>query len=110
DAPELFDAATPKISRYMTWDPAPSLEAFAEIWQEWLPGMAHGSDLYLVIRLASTNAFLGVAGLHQIGRPEPEAGIWIKESAQGLGYGRETIAAISKWAAACVGAVALIYA
>jgi len=109
DAPDVFNAGTPKISRYMTWDPSRSLEAFAEVWHEWLATMARGSDLYLVIRLASTNTFLGVAALHQIGGPEPEAGIWIKEPAQGRGYGREAIATIAKWAAADVGAIALIY-
>jgi len=50
-----------------------------------------------------------VAGLHDIGIPEPTVGIWIKESAHRLGYGRESIAAIMKWASAEVGARALIY-
>jgi RimJ/RimL family protein N-acetyltransferase len=110
DAPELFNAATLKISRYMTWDPCTSLEAFGEVWREWLPSMAHGSDLYLVIRLASSSAFLGVVGLHKIGCSAPEVGIWIGETSQRLGYGREAIAAIAKWAATHVGAAALIYA
>jgi RimJ/RimL family protein N-acetyltransferase len=109
DALEIFSEATPRIARYMTWDTAQSLEAFADVWQEWLRGMASGVELYLVVRQTSTKLFLGVAGLHRIGSPEPEVGIWIKEAAQGGGYGRETIAAICRWASAYVGAVALIY-
>lgn len=89
DAPEIFDAATLAITRFMTWDPSPSIEAFAEIWQKWLPQMAAGVELYFVSRLASTGEFLGVAGVHGVGNPEPEIGIWIKELAHGRGYGRE---------------------
>jgi Acetyltransferase (GNAT) domain len=56
-----------------------------------------------------TVEFLGVAGFHRIGSPEPEVGIWINETAHGLGYGRETIGAIVKWASAHIGAEAFIY-
>ncbi len=109
DAPEIFDAASPTIARFMTWDPSPSMEAFAEVWSEWVPRMAVGNELFLVARLAATGEFLGVAGLHRIGSTEPEIGIWIKQTAHGLGYGRESIAAIVKWAAAHIGATGVIY-
>jgi RimJ/RimL family protein N-acetyltransferase len=55
------------------------------------------------------NEFLGVAGVHRIGSPEPEVGIWIRETAHGRGYGRESIEAIVKWAPANIGAEAFIY-
>src|SRR5208282_1744025 len=109
DAPEIFAAVCPTITRFMSWDPSPSLAAFAEVWRQWLPRMTAGTDLRLVIRLASTDEFLGVAGVHRIGSPEPEVGIWIKEAAHGLGYGRESIVAIVKWAPAHTGAAAFIY-
>jgi RimJ/RimL family protein N-acetyltransferase len=109
DAPEIFEAASVTITRFMAWDPSPSIESFADTWRQWIPRMAAGTELHLVSRLASTDEFLGVAGLHGVGTPEPEVGIWIKEMAHGLGYGRETIAAIVKWASAHVGAKAFIY-
>jgi RimJ/RimL family protein N-acetyltransferase len=109
DAPEIFAAASPVITRFMAWDPSPSPAAFAEVWRQWLPRMAAGTDLSLVIRLTSTNEFLGVAGVHGIGSAEPEVGIWLKETAHGLGYGREAVGAIVKWAPAHIGAAALIY-
>jgi hypothetical protein len=31
DAPEIFDAASPTVTRFMAWDPSPSTEAFAEV-------------------------------------------------------------------------------
>ena len=83
----------------MGWDPSPSPAAFAEVWHEWLPQMATGTDVALTVRLRFSGEFLGVAGLHRIGSPEPELGIWIKEQAQGIGYGREAVAAAMAWAA-----------
>jgi RimJ/RimL family protein N-acetyltransferase len=109
DAPEIFAAVSPAITRFMAWDPSPSPAAFAEVWRQWLPRMAAGTDLSLVIRLTSTDEFVGVAGIHHIGSAEPEVGIWLKEAAHGLGYGREAIGAIAKWAPAYIGATALIY-
>ena len=109
DAPEVFVAASPAIARFMSWDPSPSLAAFAEVWSQWLLRMAAGTDLSLVIRLRVTDEFLGVAGMHRIGSAEPEVGIWLKETAQGFGYGREAVAAIVQWAPAHIGATALIY-
>lgn len=109
DAPEIFAAVSPTITRFMSWDPSPSPAAFAEVWRQWLPRMTAGTDLSLVIRLRATDEFLGVAGVHRIGSAEPEVGIWLKETAHGLGYGRETIAAIVQWAPAHIGATALIY-
>lgn len=109
DAPEIFAAVSPTITRFMAWDPSPSLAAFAEVWRQWLPLMTAGTDLSLVIRLRVTDEFLGVAGVHRIGSSEPEVGIWLKETAHGLGYGREAIAAIVTWAPAHISAAALIY-
>jgi RimJ/RimL family protein N-acetyltransferase len=99
DAAESFAAATMVVTRFMGWDPSPSPAAFAEIWHKWLPQMAAGTDVALTVRLRLTGEFLGVAGLHRIGSPEPELGIWIKERAQGIGYGREAVAAAIAWAA-----------
>jgi RimJ/RimL family protein N-acetyltransferase len=110
DAPESFAGATPTVTRFMRWDPSPSLEAFAEVWRTWMPRIAAGTDLSLVVRLKTTGEFLGMAGLHHIGSPEPEIGIWIKEPAHGLGYGREAVAAIIAWASETVGAAGFIYA
>jgi RimJ/RimL family protein N-acetyltransferase len=97
DAAESFAEATPTLTRFMGWDPSPSLAAFAEIWRDWLPKMAAGTDLVLTVRLRSTGEFLGMAGLHFIGQPEPEIGIWVKEAAHGVGYGREAVAAVVAW-------------
>jgi RimJ/RimL family protein N-acetyltransferase len=109
DAPESFAEVTPTLTRFMSWDPSPSLAAFAEIWRGWLPEMAAGTDLALTVRLQATDEFLGVAGLHRIDEPEPELGIWIKEAAHGAGYGREAIAAIVAWHSRAAGTAGFTY-
>jgi len=109
DAAEAFNNATAAVTRFMAWDPSPSLEAFAAVWREWLPRMRAGTDAFLVLRLRSTGEFLGAAGLHGIGGPEMELGIWLKEAAHGVGYGREAIAAIATWAATHLAAESFIY-
>jgi RimJ/RimL family protein N-acetyltransferase len=109
DAGESFAFATPTLTRFMAWDPSPSPAAFAQIWREWLPKMAAGTDLALVVRVKSTGEFLGMAGLHGIGGAEPEIGIWIKEAAHGAGYGREAVATTIAWACRWVGATAFTY-
>ena len=109
DAAESFAASTPTLTRFMRRDPSPSPASFAEVWREWLSQMAAGTDLALVVRLVRTQEFLGMAGLHHIGSPEPEIGIWIKETAHGAGYGREAVAAIVARASRESGVTGFIY-
>jgi RimJ/RimL family protein N-acetyltransferase len=109
DAAEIFASITAALTRFMTWSPAPTLGAFEATWRDWLARMAAGTDLSLVIRLAASGEFLGMASLHGIGSDDPEPGIWIKETAQGLGYGREAVAALIGWAAHELGIDSFIY-
>jgi RimJ/RimL family protein N-acetyltransferase len=109
DAPEIFAAVTPRVTRFMSFDPEPSLDAFAAVWRDWLPKMAAGSELFLVLRLKEGGEFLGVAGLHELGEAEPIAGLWLKESAQRQGYGPEAVAAMIDWAAGAAGARAVLW-
>jgi RimJ/RimL family protein N-acetyltransferase len=109
DAAESFAEVTPTLTRFMAWDPSPSLAVFAEIWRGWLPRMTAGTHLALTIRLQSTAEFMGMAGLLCIGQPEPEIGIWIKEAAHGAGYGREAVAAVVAWHSRETGANGFTY-
>jgi RimJ/RimL family protein N-acetyltransferase len=93
----------------MSWDPSNSLQAFEEVWRAWLPAMQAGTDLHLVVRSVSGDELLGVVGLHSIGLAEPELGIWIKEPAQGMGYGREAVAAVIRWASSRFGVSAFTW-
>ena len=109
DAPEAFLEATPTIAHFMSWEPAPSLEAFELIWQRWIPKMRAGTDLNLAVRHKPSFEFLGVAGLHNTDAIEPEVGIWIEESQHGHGYGREAVAMIVAFVAEDLGKQAVVY-
>jgi RimJ/RimL family protein N-acetyltransferase len=109
DAREAFEAATPAIARFMSWDPAPSLEAFALICESWIPKMRAGTDVSFAVRSKSSLEFLGAAGLHNIDKDEPEVGIWIKESQHRYGFGREAIATIVAFAADDLRKRAVVY-
>jgi RimJ/RimL family protein N-acetyltransferase len=98
DAQESYAAQTSTLTRYLGWDPAPSLDAFAQIWQLWRPKMVAGTDIFLSIRLKATGEFLGMAGLHGIEASEPAIGIWIKEVQHGNGFGREAVATVLAFA------------
>lgn len=109
DAREVFAAATPTLARYMRWDPAPSFDAFAKICQDWLPMMVEGTNVYFVVRLKTSQGFLGMTGLHNISASEPETGIWIKEEKHRNGYGREAVAAVISFACRALGKRAVVY-
>lgn len=109
DAAEIFAAVTPTLTRYLAFDPSPSFAAFSEIWPTWIPKMASGTDLFMVVRLAQTGEFLGMVGLHNIGELEAEAGVWIKKTSHGSGYGREAVTALVGWAAGATGVQRIIY-
>nr|WP_312717898.1 GNAT family N-acetyltransferase [Stenotrophomonas geniculata] len=98
DAGEAFAGITPGLTRYMAFEPPPSEEAFAAVWQAWLPTIADGTDITFAIRRRMDDVFLGLAGMHRAREAEPELGIWIAEVMHGHGYGREAVAAV--WSAA----------
>lgn len=98
DAVEAFNEGNATIAQFMSWNPPASPEAFEPIWQEGLSRMRTGKELSLVVRLAETDEFLGVAGLHPAERDLLETGIWIKQSAQKFGYGRESVLSVIQWA------------
>jgi RimJ/RimL family protein N-acetyltransferase len=103
------EAVTPTVTRYMAFDPSPSQESFAAVWHGWLPAMAAGAELFMVVRRKSTGEFLGMAGLHGLDLAEPEAGIWIKPAAHGHGYGREAVATLLAWASRARGIWEVVY-
>jgi RimJ/RimL family protein N-acetyltransferase len=109
DAREAFLEATPTIARFMSWEPAPSLEAFERIWQSWIPKMRAGTDVSLTVRHKPSLEFLGIAGLHNTDAIEPEVGIWIKKFQHGYGYGREAVATVVAFVASELGKQGVLY-
>lgn len=55
-----------------------------------------GEKMEMVVLDKNTAEFLGMVSLQRI-NIAPEIGIWIKESAQGKGYAKEAVSAITSW-------------
>ncbi|MGE0751140.1 MAG: GNAT family N-acetyltransferase [Variibacter sp.] len=108
DVADAFRFGTATISRFMTWNPSPSLQTFTVVTESWQQMMAAGTDLFAVARERSDESFVGVVGLHCEGH-EPEIGIWVREDLHRRGYGREAIVATIAWARETLGATSFLY-
>jgi RimJ/RimL family protein N-acetyltransferase len=64
DAAESFAEANARIAKFMSWNPPASESELKAIWQRMVSEMKTGKELSLVIRLTSTNEFIGRAGLN----------------------------------------------
>lgn len=91
DAQEIFEAVTPEICEYMTFNPAQSVDEIREFGRKWLVQASEGREVSVPIRDRATRRFLGMGGIHYRKYPQPGLGIWIRADAHGRGYGREAI-------------------
>lgn len=95
---EIFKEFTVEISTYMYPRPAIDISETEQFIEDSTIGLTNGYNLQLVILKKDTQEFLGCTGIHNINTETPEFGIWLKKSAQGQGYGLETITALKQWA------------
>jgi RimJ/RimL family protein N-acetyltransferase len=108
DAEDVFYCITPRVARYMRWEPPKSLSEYKASRQARLQA-DDGSDLSLVVRRNDTMECFGIAGLDGVDQPTPELGIWLKEAAHGQGYGLEAVRAVAEWAAQNLGKKQFLY-
>lgn len=94
---DIFREFTDEITRYMVPKTPERIEETDTFIADSVKKMANGYELIVAITSATTNEFLGVAGIHQLDTTHPHLGIWIKKSAQGHTYGREAITALKEW-------------
>jgi RimJ/RimL family protein N-acetyltransferase len=97
-APAVFASFNARITRYMNPAPAEDISETLAFIESARAALAVGEELVMAILDGANGDFLGVAGLHGIGRPDPELGIWLKETAHGQGFGREAITGLVAWA------------
>jgi RimJ/RimL family protein N-acetyltransferase len=98
DGDEAFAESNATIARFMSWNAPASRDELDGIYRVTLAQMVAGENLSLTVRLLATREFLGSVGLHPADDDLLETGIWIKQSAQRQGYGREAVAAVVAWA------------
>ncbi len=108
DADDVFECITPAVARFMRWEPPRSLSEYRARRQAMLD-REDQTDLSLVVRRDDSGECLGIAGLDGIDLRFPELGVWLKEPAQGHGYGGEAVRAVAKWASETLGKKGFIY-
>lgn len=94
----IFAEFTERVGEYLYVQPTGVFADTRAFIVQSLKALEQKTDLQLVILDKHTGEFLGCTGLHHTDTPTPEPGIWLKESAQGKGYGFEVIAALKQWA------------
>lgn len=95
---DIFKSFTQEVAKFMypkAHDDISETEGFIAMSRK---GIEAGNNLQLVILKKSNNEFLGCSGLHDLDTDTPETGLWLKQSAHGFAYGKETIEAIYNWA------------
>jgi RimJ/RimL family protein N-acetyltransferase len=107
DAPDVFRCITPAVAKFMPWEP-PS-------WSEYLTRCEkrvqtpEPNQFSFVIRRLDNRECLGMASFEGADSVSPEVGLWLKESAQGQGFGREVVTALIEWGHATLGKESFIY-
>ncbi|WP_395947380.1 GNAT family N-acetyltransferase [Caedibacter taeniospiralis] len=97
-AEDICKNFTAKITRWM-WPSTPKTQA--EINQHILEqqqAMSKGEELALLVLKKESQEFVGYIAIHALNTATPEMGIWLKEEAQGQGYGFEALSLLKDWA------------
>ncbi|MBD2667139.1 hypothetical protein B6N60_00241 [Richelia sinica FACHB-800] len=97
---DIFREFTSEIATYLYVNPSPKISDTEFFIQQSLLEMAEGKNLVLVILRKDSHEFVGCTGIQEINTKFPKTGLWLKKSAQGQGYGTETIHALKLWAEA----------
>jgi [ribosomal protein S5]-alanine N-acetyltransferase len=95
---DIFKNFTDEITRYMFPSPAKDIEETRNFIVESRRKMKIGNNFQSAIVSQETGEFLGCCGLHgEVKVRMPELGIWLKKSAHGNAYGRESIHTLVNW-------------
>lgn len=85
---------TPSVAKYLSFDSMKDDRILKEFIRISNIEQQRGTCLVLVALDAVTNQFIGSCGIHDINKENAELGLWIKESAQGKGYGSQILEAL----------------
>ena len=95
---DVFINFTVDITQYMYPQPTGHIrDAESFVWNS-ISGLEAGTNLQMVMVDKETEEFIGCIGLHNVGTPDPELGLWVKKSAHSNGYGLEAIRGLVEWA------------
>lgn len=93
----IFREFTPDITRFMMPRTPKTIADTDEFILSIRKNMEEGTDIVCAVLSRDTEEFLGHAGVHGLNTFSPELGVWMKKSAQGQGYGKESLGALKEW-------------
>lgn len=109
DAQEIFEAMTPEVARYMSFEPSRDVDEILSLGRIWTTNQRAGKEVSIAVRRREGGKFLGMCGLHYRDDPEPEVGIWIRADAHRQGFGREAVGSIVRYAGGVLGEASVVY-
>ncbi len=95
---EIFREFTPEITTFMFPKAPDDISETEDFVNGSIQKNTKDESLQIVILESNTKEFLGCGGLNNINTKTPELGIWLKKSAHGNGYGKESIIGLKSWA------------
>lgn len=107
DAPDVFACITPAIAKFMPWEP-PSWSEYVARCEKRVQA-PEPNKVSFVIRRLDNRECLGMASFEGTDSVSPELGLWLKENAQGQGFGREVVAALVNWGHETLGKESFLY-
>lgn len=95
---EMFREFTSSVTKHMFPSTPESIADTESFIEKTIEKTKAGEEVVFNVLSKDTKEFIGCVGVHRIHTKHPELGIWIKESAQGNGYGLESVLAVKEWA------------
>jgi len=94
---DIFRELTPTVAKFLPFIPTGKKEDTFGFVAYSLGQLEQQKDITLLATDKETGEFIGCCGIHDMGEESISLGIWLKESANGKGYGTEIIKALEQF-------------
>ncbi len=88
---DMFAASTPTLVRFMSWSAPIDISETDTFIKNAIQDNLTGKTCTFTITDVVSGQFIGNCSIHEDIPGKKEVGIWIKESSQGNGYGKDTL-------------------
>ena len=96
DAPNILRYYNKNVTEYLVYGPNRNFEAAEEFIKKSQANFENQKSLTFSVE-DSQGKFLGLISLNNVDSKTPEIGLWLRESAQGKGFGREIVFGLTGW-------------
>lgn len=94
---DIFNALTPTVAKFLPFIPTGKKEDTYGFVAYSLGQLEKEKDITLLATDKETGEFIGCCGIHDICEESISIGLWLKESANGKGYGTELVKALEQF-------------